>query len=146
MTARRRRCSRGSGTLQLVIIGPVLLLFTLMTVAAGRLAIAQQTIEAAAFDAARAASIARTPQEASSAARSTALRALSTPQLECVGKQVGVDTAGFRLPVGTPASVQATLRCDVDLAEIALPGLPGRWTLTATASSPLDTYRERTGQ
>jgi hypothetical protein len=45
--------------------------------------------------------------------------------------------------VGTPASVTATVTCVVNLSDVAIPGLPGTRTITATMSSPLDTYRER---
>ena len=56
---------------------------------------------------------------------------------------VTVDTAGFAAPVGTPATVTATVRCVVNLADLAVPGVPGTRTVTATASSPVDTFRER---
>jgi len=45
--------------------------------------------------------------------------------------------------VGTPATVTATVRCVVNLADLAVPGVPGARTVTATASSPVDTFRER---
>ena len=41
------------------------------------------------------------------------------------------------------ASVTATVTCVVNLSDVAVPGLPGTRTITATMSSPLDTYRER---
>lgn len=59
--------------------------------------------------------------------------------LHCAGHQVTVDTGGFGLPVGTPATVS----CTVPLADLGVPGLPGERTITATAHSPLDTYRGR---
>jgi hypothetical protein len=59
-----------------------------------------------------------------------------------VSTQVTLDTTGFAAPVGTPASVGATVTCQVDIAGL-LPGLPGSMSITATVRSPLDTYRER---
>ena len=53
------------------------------------------------------------------------------------------DTTGFARPVGTPATITATVSCLVRLSDLAMPGLGGSRTVTATASSPLDTYRER---
>ena len=41
------------------------------------------------------------------------------------------------------AQVTATVTCKVDVADLAIPGLPGTRTITATASSPVDAYRER---
>ena len=45
-------------------------------------------------------------------------------------------------PVGTPASVAATVSCTVELSELALPGLPDR-VVSATVTSPLDVFRGR---
>ena len=45
--------------------------------------------------------------------------------------------------VGTPAADTASVRCVVNLADLAVPGVPGTRTVTATASSPVDTFRER---
>ena len=56
---------------------------------------------------------------------------------------ISVDTSGFGSPVGTPASVRATVTCVVNLSDLAVPGVPGTRTVSASMSSPLDTYRER---
>jgi len=55
-----------------------------------------------------------------------------------------VDTAGFAVPVGTPATVSATVVCQVWLADLTpIPAMPGQVTIEATMQSPLDTYRGR---
>ncbi len=57
-------------------------------------------------------------------------------------------------PTGTAGELYACVRdqcgascgvatCKVDVADLAIPGLPGTRTITATASSPVDAYRER---
>ena len=143
MTQERRRSERGNAILQFAIMAPCLLAFTLLCIAAGRIYLAVQAVDAAAFDAARTASIARSAQSASSGARSTALSTLNNRQLRCVHSQVSVSTAGFSLPPGTPATVEVNLRCELNLSDIALPGLPSTMTLTASAGSAIDTYRER---
>jgi hypothetical protein len=33
--------------------------------------------------------------------------------------------------------------CTVNLSDLSIPGVPGARTITATASSPVDAYRER---
>jgi hypothetical protein len=68
---------------------------------------------------------------------------LAEQDLQCSSVQVDVETAGFAVPVGLPAHVRATVTCVVRLSDLALPGFPGSRTVTATAVSPLDTYRER---
>lgn len=144
--ARRRRGGRpsdeGSTVVEVVILAPALALFLGLIVAGGRLAVAHQAVEAAAAQAARSASIARTQDEALTAAQSAAASALGAQGLSCVASEVSVDVAGFATPAGTPASVGATVTCQVSLAD-TLPGLPGSLGVNATVRSALDTYRER---
>lgn len=135
---------RGSAVLQLVIMAPVLLSFTLLCIAGGRLWLANQAVDAAAFDAARTASIARNAQAAASGARSTAQSSLTNRQIRCTRTEVSLDTSGFSLPVGTPATVQVTLACTVNLEDVTLPGMPSTLTIKKSATSSLDSYRERT--
>lgn len=141
----RRRVSRdgGSATIEAVIGVPAFLLFVGLIIFAGRVAIAHQVVESAAAAAARSASIARTQQAAIADAQTTAAGSLTDQDVHCVTQQVHVDTTGFAAPVGTPAKVTASVSCVVDLADLAVPGVPGTRTITATMSSPIDTYRER---
>lgn len=133
---------RGSAALELAVLAPVLLALVGLVIAAGRTSIAQGSVDAAARDAARQASIALTPQAAQAASRASASAALRADGLDC-RPSVSVDTAGFGVPPGQPAAVSATVTCTVSLSNLALPGLPGHRTLTATFTSPLDVYRSR---
>ena len=142
MIRRHTSRDRGSAALELVIIAPGLLLVLAVLIFAGRVAIAQQAVDSAAADAARSASIARTQGQAQASAEAAASASLTNQTTRCVSTAVTVDTSGFATPVGTPASVGATVTCQVDLAGL-LPGLPGSMSITATVRSPLDTYRER---
>ena len=63
--------------------------------------------------------------------------------MNCVTTTVSVDTSGFASPVGTPARINATVTCHVNLSDLSLPGVPGSKAIIATMFSPLDTYRER---
>ena len=67
-----RRDERGVATLELVLLVPVLVAFILFAVGMGRLGQARGDIDAVARDAARAGSIARTPDEAAAAAQAAA--------------------------------------------------------------------------
>jgi Flp pilus assembly protein TadG len=140
---RRPAGDRGAVTLEFVVLAPALLGLLGLLIVAGRVAIASNSVEAAADEAARSASISRTASGARSAAEDGARRSLGRQDLQCSSVSVDVDTAGFAVPVGVPAQVRATVTCDVRLADLALPGFPGSRTVTATAVSPLDTYRER---
>jgi len=140
---RRGGPERGSAALEAAIGLPAFLLFVGLIIFAGRVAIATQAVDSAATQAARTASIARTATDAGATARSAATSSLTSQRVNCVSTAVTVDTAGFAAPVGTPATVTATVRCVVNLADLAVPGVPGTRTVTATASSPIDTFRER---
>ena len=140
-----RRAGRddGNAALELVVLAPVLLFILGLVVAAGRTSIAQGAVDAAARDAARQASISLTPGAAQTAALSSAKSALSRDGLDC-DPQVFVDTRQFTtVPVGLPATVTATVTCQVPLSDLVVPGLPGSRTLRFTFTSPLDPFRER---
>ena len=139
----RQGSERGSVTLEAVILIPAFLLFVALVIAAGRVAVARQGVQTAAAEAARQASIARTAGEATAKAQAGAQQTLADQQLRCLSSSVVTDTSGFAAPVGTPASVSATVTCQVDLAGVAIPGLPGSLTITASFQSPLDTFRGR---
>lgn len=140
---RDDRDDRGSLSLELVILGPGILLFILLVIFAGRVALAGQSVQQAADEAARSASIARTQGEASSTAAAAARTTLSQQDLDCSSLTVKVNTSGFSTAVGQSATVSATVTCNVRTGDLALPGAPGTRRMTATAISPLDTYRER---
>lgn len=138
-----REGSRGSAALELVILAPVFLGLLGLVIAAGRTALAQGSIDAAARDAARQASIALTPAAAQAAGQASARAALRLDGLDC-NPVVVVDTSQFTtVPAGRPAAVTAAVTCTVPLANLALPGLPGTATLRAQFTSPLDIYRSR---
>jgi Flp pilus assembly protein TadG len=137
------RDERGSAAIEAAVGVPAFLLFVALIVGAGRVAIAHQAVEAAAAEAARSASIERTRTAAARAAGDAAAATLANQQLQCLSTVIDVDTSGFALPVGTPASVRATVTCVVNLGDVSVPGLSGSMTITETVSSPLDTYRGR---
>ena len=147
-TTRRRRWwwlrgERGSAAIETVVIVPAFLLFVLLIIYAGRVAVTRQAVQAAAAEAARSASLARTAGQAQSAAAGGAAASLHKQGLTCQSQQVRIDASGFGAPVGTSAKVTATVTCLVDLSHLTLPALPGTRTVTATMTSPIDTYRER---
>jgi Flp pilus assembly protein TadG len=133
----------GSTTLELVIWAPGLLLVVGLLVVAGRVNSANAAVEQAAADAARSASIARTPGAASTSALTSAQQSLAAQALQCTTVNVAVDTGGFATSPGQPATVTATVSCPVRLSDLAIPGLPGTRTVSHTAVSSLDTFRER---
>ena len=140
---RPRREDRGSAAVEAAILAPPLLALIAVAIVGGRIQIAGGAIEAAAHDAARAASISRTAGEAHSNAMAAANATLHQQGLHCASLTVTVDTTGFAVPVGQPAVVSATTTCVVDLSDLVADGMPGSRTLTATFVSTLDTFRQR---
>ncbi|HEY3673051.1 MAG TPA: TadE/TadG family type IV pilus assembly protein [Acidimicrobiia bacterium] len=128
---------RGSVTTELVIVTPLLLLLLLFVVALGRTAGSRIDINGAAGEAARAASIARTPLAAQDAAHQTASASLADQHVTCASLDVATDTSRFQ-PGGT---VTVSVRCDVKLGDLTGLRLPSSKTLTATATAPIDRYR-----
>lgn len=142
MTRRRVRWDeRGSASIEAVIVGPAVVLLILLVVFGGRVALAHQTVQTIAADAARSASLARSKTDARHAAEA-AVAAGFNQQLPCTSHTVRVDLAGFDKPAGTPAGVTAAVSCRVQTADLGLPGLPDL-ELASTMTSPIDTYRER---
>jgi Flp pilus assembly protein TadG len=147
-TPQTRRMARakneaGSTTLELVIWAPGLLVVIGLLVVAGRVNSANAAVEQAATDAARSASVARTPGAANTSAVTSAQQSLAAQALQCTTVNVTVDTGGFATSPGQPATVTATVSCPVRLSDLAIPGLPGTRTVSHTAVSSLDTFRER---
>lgn len=139
----RRDRDRGSAAIELAILVPVVLVFLGGVIVAGRFSMARQATEAAAYNAARTASLARTGTTAARWGRDAAAESFASEGITCRTLTVTVDTSGFAIPAGQPATVRVSLTCEAEFADIALPGLPGTATLTSTFTSPLDTYRRR---
>lgn len=128
---------------ELVIIFPALILLLGVIVAGGRIWFVRSAVTEAAYSGARAASIERTVQQAKSAGRSATDRELGMRGVDCGRGRVDLDLTGFGAPVGTPASVNETVRCRIALRDVLVPGLPGTMEITGRGSSPIDSYRER---
>jgi Flp pilus assembly protein TadG len=131
----------GSITVEAAVLAPVLVLVLLLMIAAGRISLTGSTVDHAATAAARAASLARTPDAAQQAATDTARAALDEQHLTCSELSVTADTAGFARGPGQPAQVVVEVRCAAPLSDLGLPGLPGTVAQSSRFASPLDPYR-----
>lgn len=129
----RRRDERGSMAVEVVLMIPILFMFTLLVVAGGRYVSVRSDIEAAARDAARAASYERTYDKAAAAASSVATSALDG-YASCRVEDLGGD---FK----SGGDVKVTLDCDVPNEGLGLLGLSGSLPVSASASAPIDTFR-----
>ena len=137
--AQLRSDARGSVTVELVTITPVLILMFWSLVYCGRLSDTRLQIEDAAHQAARAATLDRSRPAAAAAARATAASALSGAGVTC--QDLSVTTYGS-LQAGS--TVRVAVSCTVGLHDLALLQVPGTTTLTAEFASPVDVYRSNT--
>ncbi len=129
---------RGSAIIELAIVVPVVIVLLLTVVGLGRYSQSTILVEQAAAAAARAASLTASPGDADRAARGAAEATLSGAGLSCTTMNTSVDTSAFR-PGG---QVQVRVTCSADLSQLALTGVPGRSTLTSSATAPLEQFRQ----
>lgn len=90
-------------------------------------------IDHAAHQAARAASLERTPAAATTAAESTAAGSLATADVTCTSLSVSTAIHG--------GTVAVTVSCDVDFRDALILGVPAGRTLSATSAQPIDVWR-----
>jgi hypothetical protein len=112
-----RRGDRGSVSIELAILLPVLVLLAVVAIVNGR-----------------------TGTQAQAQAAGVALTTLADQGLGCTSLDITVDTSGFELPVGVPATVSVTVTCQISFADL---GLPLTRELSTTMVSPIDTWRGR---
>jgi Flp pilus assembly protein TadG len=132
--SRIRRDERGSMAVELVILAPVLMMFAMLVVAGGRYVGAEGDVEAAARDAARAASLESDRGAAIQAANATVVASLDE-----------IDGADCRHTISTEweadGFVRVRVSCDVPYGDLGLLGLPGHVTVDAESYVRLDPYR-----
>jgi hypothetical protein len=128
---------RGSASLELVLVTPALVALLLLVVAGGRVVQARGDVDAVARDAARAASIARSPGEAATRAEAMVRERVGEGVVQCRQPAVVTDTAEFR-PGGV---VDVSITCQVDLASVSLLGISATQSVAATASEVIDDRR-----
>lgn len=129
------RAEDGALSLSTAIVVPGIILLLGVAIMAGRMATARGTVESAAWEAARAASISRTHATAQEAAQGGATAILSSADLDCTSLEVLTDLAALDLPVGQTGEVSVTVSCTVHLADLSVLGQADH-TITHTATEP----------
>jgi len=153
----RRPAERGSVSIEVAVLAPAFIGLMVLAGVVGRSAVAAEALDAAAHDAARAASISRDSGTAREEALEAAQKQLDWRGLACAndlsptftGSVGGTGTSfddAFGSPIGTDATVTVEISCVVSFRDIALdllPGMPTDRRITANFTSPLDRYRSR---
>ncbi len=134
---------RGSAAVEFAMVVPVLVLLFGVVVGGARTWLARGAVEQAAGAAARGVSLARSVPEAHRLAAELATAQAAVGGLRCERFGVEVDAAAIAQPPGLPGRVGATVRCQVPLADVLVPGWSGAMEVSATATTVLDRYRGR---
>lgn len=152
-----RTTERGSVSIEVAVLAPAFIALMVLAGMAGRSAVAAEAVDAAAHDAARAASISRDSGTARTEAAAAAMKQLDWHGLACTtaptltftgsvaGKPKSFDDT-FSSQLGQDASVTVEITCVVSFQDItlsAVPGMPVTNKISANFTSPLDRYRSR---
>ena len=132
----RRRDTRGSLTVELVVLTPVVALFLIVALAFGRYSLAREQVVGGARAAADAVSVAGSAAQAEQVATAAAMPVLQSSH-SCTNPTVTVDAGSF-----APGSVvRVSVTCRVALSDLLVPGFPGTTTVGAVQDAAIDPYR-----
>jgi Flp pilus assembly protein TadG len=139
---------RGSASIEVAILLPAFILLMVVASFVGRVTIAQNAVDLAAHDAARAASIERQGDEAAAAAIDAANDTLDELDVLCASRVVTPEVAAafgnddFGPQDGPPPVVTVTVTCELNFAPFPMLDF-NTASVTASYTSPLDWYRGR---
>ncbi len=134
----RWRTDTGSVSVEMaVLVLPLAALMTMFAIFCTRVAGVRLDLNATASAAARAASMARTPQAAQAAAADAAVANLAGHGRTCRPLEVSLDTSDFV----AGGQVGVTVSCTMSTAGLSGLALRGTLTGSATAYAVIDTYR-----
>jgi Flp pilus assembly protein TadG len=128
---------RGSMSIEMVLLTPVLVACILVIAAGARYVDARDQTSSAAFAAARAASLTGDQQAAQAAGRAAATHSLADRGQACASLRVHIDAHAFH-PGG---QLRATVICVADLSDLSGFGLPGHKSFASTAVVPIEEHR-----
>lgn len=136
----QRRCGgeRGSVATEFAIVMAAILLgFVALAIYGGRVVQAENDVQSAAQEAARAATLERDPAAADAAARTVATANLTHSGVSCPTPTVTVDLSRFE-PGG---QVTVAIVCRTSFADLGSLGVARSRSFHATATEVIDTYR-----
>jgi Flp pilus assembly protein TadG len=131
-----RELARGSLTVELVVLTPVVAMFLLVSLAFGRYALASEQVVGGARAAADAVAVASSAGQAQQVALSAAMPVLASSH-SCVDPTVSVESKPF-VPGG---EVRVSVTCHVAFSDLLVPGFPGSATVQAVQVAAIDPYR-----
>jgi Flp pilus assembly protein TadG len=132
---------RGSATVEMLVLVVAFFGFIAMIVFVGRVTVGYAHVEAAARAGARTISLARDPDRADAEVQARADASSTAREGSAMCRSMSfVPTID---PDADPVTVEVEVSCVVDLSEALLvDGVPGTFTVSATAVEVVDRYRE----
>lgn len=109
----------------------------------GRYGMTEVSVQSAASAAARDASLSRSAAEAVPHAEDAAELALDAGGTDCINLDVTISGNGLTTGLGQTGNVTVEIECTISNADLLVPLIPGTSTITKSATSPVDPYRER---
>ncbi len=128
--------SRGSLTVELVVLTPVIVVFLLVALAFGRYALAKEQLVGGARAAADAVAVAGSALQAQQAGSAAAMPVLQSDHT-CTNPTVSVASSSFV----AGGQVRVSVSCQVALSDLLIPGFPGTVTVQADQVATIDPYR-----
>jgi hypothetical protein len=122
---------------ELVVLTPAVFLIALAVLAFGRDSESRQLVVEASRAGAEAAAVQPSAASADAGAAESAVVGIFDRAHICARPSVITDTSHF-YPGGY---VSVTVVCQVNLSDLAVPGLPGTVTVQSSATAPIDPYR-----
>lgn len=136
------RATRGSVSIEAVLVIPAFLLFLALIAAIGRTVDVRMDVHSATVQAARTA--ARESSRLAEGAANTAFTGhLAREGLSCLDLEIVVDANALSQAPGQPGTVTVSATCTISLADLAVPGLPGQITITDSFSTSINPYTNR---
>lgn len=132
-----RAGERGTMALELAILAPIMLMLFMFLMACGRYYQTASLLENAAREGARAASQARSVEDAEGRLNEAVQRAAGQAFRSCADTASGSITSGFE--PGQTLTVEVT--CTIDYRDLGLLGLSGDTVVSRQFSSSVDPYR-----
>ena len=134
--------SRGSISVELVVLAPALALLLLLLGAGARVVEVQGHIDGAARDAARAATLGRSQLAADQLARQAAVADLGATSW-CAQRSITVQVGGYPAAGPLPAGggdLTAVVSCEVNMSPFTSLGFTAQRRFTGQAVAPLDPF------
>lgn len=136
-STERRQPERGSLAVELAVVAPALLALVALILSYGRFGEVTSLLEQAARDGARAATQARSADDAQQRVSNVTEAATATAPQSCRDTAVGKLVGGFE----AGENVTVEVRCTVSFSDLGAWGTPGDTTVVRRFASPLDPNR-----